>query len=593
MIEEAPLQAYLSALIFAPAKSKVRQLFSDHLPSALQQLNTISEDWSLTILVFEGHNRPVESVAYSPDGHFLASASSGDVKLWNAQTGVLIGTFGGHSDHIDSIAFSPDGQCLVSSSAELVRFWSVKTQTACGILELGPGKTDEALCGNGELPMASQSLFETPAFREARARASLQGVEDVSGRHCKLAFSPNGEFVAVAGEETVNVRNTKTGAIHSTHERPPRWVRAITFSPDGKLIAGNSRFGDIEIWDVDTGTSRGTMELYTPSGRGDGYNDPRSLETVRREIAFSPNSQLLALTDDDRISIWSVRSCLPYGRLTGHRGPVTALAFFPDGVHLASGSSDKTVRAWDVGTKSQLDLNLGSLKRDHRIVFTPGGRYVASAESSWTTRLWKVSTGEYCAALGNVGRFDLLAFSPDDTTVVKMDSRPIELVDLETGNAYATLQGPWNKILWVNFSLDGKYILSASSDSRFRLWKADSGACCGAWVGETMHAIFAFSSDSRFLALTVNCHITLLSTRPPTLYTTLRGHTTRVNALAYSMGNKFLASASSEGNINVWDIGTSTLISTLEGHSDCINSLSFSSDGALLASASQDTTVKL
>ena len=74
----------------------------------------------------EGHSDWCESVAFSPDGQYLASGSyDNTVKLWRVESGECTRTMEGHSDCVNSVAFSPDGQYLASGSQDnTVKLWS-------------------------------------------------------------------------------------------------------------------------------------------------------------------------------------------------------------------------------------------------------------------------------------------------------------------------------------------------------------------------------------------------------------------------------------------------------------------------------------
>ncbi|KAK4140202.1 putative HET containing-domain vegetative incompatibility protein [Dichotomopilus funicola] len=129
LIEQAPLQTYISALLFTPVGSIIRRIFVKEEPSWVLTKPVIEKIWSPCLQTFEGHSGWVQSVAFSPDGSRIASGSNDQtIRIWDAKSGKEVRKLEGHSDRVRSVAFSPDGSRIASGSDDqTIRIWDAKS----------------------------------------------------------------------------------------------------------------------------------------------------------------------------------------------------------------------------------------------------------------------------------------------------------------------------------------------------------------------------------------------------------------------------------------------------------------------------------
>ena len=111
-IENSPLQAYSSALLFSPARSLIRGLFKHEEPKWITIKPPIRDEWSACLQTLEGHSNRVNSVAFTRDSTRLASASwDRTVKIWDASSGKCLQTLAIRKA-LSNISFDAAGSCL-------------------------------------------------------------------------------------------------------------------------------------------------------------------------------------------------------------------------------------------------------------------------------------------------------------------------------------------------------------------------------------------------------------------------------------------------------------------------------------------------
>jgi WD40 repeat protein len=199
-----------------------------------------------------------------------------------------------------------------------------------------------ALSGEGNLLAVADSANVVTLWDlvERRPRKSFPSAT-VSMR--TLAFTLDGSMLAGGGwDNTIRLWDTATGKELGVFRGHNDAVVTHAFAPDGRTLASGDLHGIVKLWDLATLTER-TLLNPTP--------DKVFMNEVSA-LAFSPDSQTLAVAIANAVQLWDAATEKCTIRLEGHTGKVKCLAFSPDGTRLASGSYDQTVRIWDL-TRSQ------------------------------------------------------------------------------------------------------------------------------------------------------------------------------------------------------------------------------------------------
>jgi eukaryotic-like serine/threonine-protein kinase len=490
---------------------------------------------------------PVRALAFSPDGGRLLSG--GDLEtfqgtagvcgnVWSLSTGKVIHSLRGHLREISAVAWSPDGTLLATASIDgVAKVWDAES-------------ADELFTyrGHGE--------------------STIQGI----------AFGPDSNRIATCGGGGVlRIWEPRTG---QNEEALPGdgWGLGVCFSPNGARVADTVAEMGVNIWDCGTRRKFGMLEGHTA-------------QVV--SVAYSRDGNRLATASDDMtVRIWDAQTRQELLKLRGHRAGVLAAVFSPDGKQLVSASKDGTVKVWPInrGTPEVIPFP----GRNYAVAINPNGGSIAYGGEKGTGAIRDINADKWLMPLPVGSWIHALAVGPEGRRVAAAGLGDVVKV-WEAKKEMLALNGHPGGVCDLVFTPDGKRLITAGvADQTVRAWDLATAKQVYAFsIANNATESLAISPDGEKLAVGLIGELKIYHAATGKEWKATRAHYDHIDGLAYSHDGRYLASASWDGTVTLWDSTSAAIIRVFKGHSGRVHKVLFSPDDRRVFSSSDDRTIRI
>jgi WD40 repeat protein len=494
---------------------------------------------------------------------------------------------------INQVAFSPGGQLLAAGGADgIVRIWDVNTARLIDRLPTWDSKPVTALTFS---PTGSVLAYATHVGKffaihandfqpvvhiwDCQTRKYLHDLGSHKDTILALSFSPDGRLLATAGRDSaIKLWNVRTGKIvHSWVCASAHAIAGLTFSRNGQQLA--ARASDrVFFWQVDSGELLAT--------------DAITLDWRSSWISRDGDLQVLLYRCGSSVQLRDIRQSGRRYASANHGAIVTSASFSPDGKTFASAGTDNRVILWRTSTCKPIGTLSDVAERFSSMAFCPNAPLIACASDNGVISVWNLNSKSQLHPWGgNQARLTAVCF---DTCAGRIATGSTDGTictwDVESGKLLRRFHRSQSPIEYVAFPYKGESIISAALDNSIECWNGGSGKI--SWVamgpGSGLRCV-RLISDSDLLITGEHCGAVRLWNKKAgmeILRLDLPQAMEPINSVCLSGDSKTAVAGGESGTVYVWNVESKKIIATLRGHTRGVTQVVCSYDGELVISAS-------
>ncbi|MDB9348062.1 eIF2A-related protein [Nodularia spumigena] len=407
------------------------------------------------------------------------------------------------------------------------------------------------------------------------------------GEVTSFNFSPNGQILASASENTIRIWGRKGNLLQtlpslpaaSLSETQERYANtghnhglfSVIFSPDSQLLIAASFDHNITAWRYNSQTNL--------------FAEKPIFQITEKEglwaVSISPDHSTLAIaTANGKVKFWTMDGQL-LQTISAHSQKIWHLNFSSDGQTFATASADQTVKVWNLSGELLTTLQ-GHSDQVLSVNFSPDGQTLATASKDKTVKVWDLTGKLLHNFAGHSDEVLDVRFSPDGELIASASADDtVRVWSVEQQKQLYKFSGHGGKASEVSFSPDGQTLASASKDKTVKLWRLQG--ILPSFSGNYL----SISPDGEIVAVSNQKGIVNLRQGDGTLLRSFAAHNGEIIKVVFHPQGKSIVTIGRDNQIKLWDLSGNLLNSWLGHESNNqniipfapIQDISFSPDG--------------
>ncbi|XP_044535627.1 apoptotic protease-activating factor 1 isoform X1 [Gracilinanus agilis] len=551
----------------------------------------------LSQLVVRPHTDAVYHACFSEDGQRIASCGADKtLQVLKAETGERLLEVEAHEDEVLCCAFSKDDRFIATCSADRkVKIWNSRT---------------------GEL---------VHTYDEHTEQVNCCHFTNME-HHLLLATGSSDYFLKLWDLNKQECRNTLFGHTNS--------VNHCQFSPDDKHLASCSADGTLKLWDVSSANELSSIDVRQHFLSGDGRQD--DVDVAVKCCSWSSDGVRLMAAAANRLLVFDVQSRSLLGEIhTGHSSTIRFCDFFPKSHLAAVALSHYCVELWNTDTGFKVADCRGHLSWVHCVAFSPDGSSFLTSSDDQTIRLWE--TRKVCKnsaimlkqevdvvfrddevmvlAIDNIRRLQLINGKTGHTdylteaqksrisccclspglryVALGEEDGSIKILELPNGREFRSRIGHEKAVRRVQFTPDGRTLISSSDDSTVQVWNWQSEEFVFLKAHQEPVKDFRLLQNSRLLTWSFDGTVKVWNILTGKVEKDFICHQGTVLSCDVSPNATKFSSTSADKTAKIWNFESTFPLHELRGHEGCVRCSVFSGDSALLATGDDNGEIRI